>query len=182
MDTLLVEKLQQGGYTLYVRHGEANVGTDQPDFSFEDCSTQRNLSTKGQNQAERFGNAIRRLNIPVATPVIASPFCRAKESAMLAFGAENTRINPFWYNVYKLNTPLLPYVQSAILTRLSGFLEQRPPKGANRFIIAHSFPKGVAFGPMPSMGAIVVKPYGKREGFSVAGHFTLDELEEFVKE
>ncbi|MGR9048137.1 hypothetical protein ACQ4XT_05900 [Halobacillus faecis] len=83
MGNLLVEQFQQGGYTLYVRHGEANVGADQPGFSFEDCSTQRNLSRNGQYQAGRFGNAIRRLNIPVETPVIASPFCRAKESACL---------------------------------------------------------------------------------------------------
>ncbi|RDY71399.1 histidine phosphatase family protein [Halobacillus trueperi] len=181
MDQVLLEKLQEGGYTLYVRHGEANVGMDQPDFSFQDCSAQRNLSEKGRTQAERYGHAIRRLNIPVASPVFTSPFCRAKESAIRAFGAEHTLVDPFWSNVYQLNTPVPPYMQPAILTRLSAYLEQAPPEGANRFIIAHSFPNGIAFGTIPSMGTIVVKPYGKGRGFSVAGHFTIEELEEFVK-
>ncbi|MYL50784.1 histidine phosphatase family protein [Halobacillus litoralis] len=181
MDEFLLGKLQKGGYTLYVRHGDATVGADQPDFSFDDCSTQRNLSEKGRRQAERYGNAIRRLNIPFATPVFTSPFCRAKESAMLAFGAEIMHIDTFWSNVYQLNTPLSPYEQSAILTRLSSFLEQPPAEGANQFIIAHSFPRDVAFGAIPSMGTIVVNPHGKNHGFSVASHFTLEELEEFVK-
>lgn len=182
MDQSLLRRLQEGGYTLYVRHGEANVGTDQPGFLFGDCSTQRNLSEKGRVQAERYGNTIRRLHIPVAPPVFTSPFCRAKESAMLAFGTEQMLMDPFWYYVYQLNTMIPPYVQFSILTRLTAILEQLPPEGANRFIIAHSFPRSVGFGAIPSMGTVVVQPHGRERGFSVVSHFTLEELEEFVKD
>ncbi|PWW38930.1 hypothetical protein DET54_11336 [Paenibacillus pabuli] len=34
----LINDLQKGGYILYVRHGDATVGVDQPDFSLTDCS------------------------------------------------------------------------------------------------------------------------------------------------
>jgi|GEM_PF-5498658 len=49
----LINELRQGGYILYVRHGEANVGEDQPGFSLMDCSIQRNLSVIGKEQAKK---------------------------------------------------------------------------------------------------------------------------------
>ncbi|WP_184181868.1 hypothetical protein [Paenibacillus sp. JGP012] len=54
----ILNDLQKGGYILYVRHGDATVGEDQQNFSLADCSTQRNLSALGREQAEKYGNAI----------------------------------------------------------------------------------------------------------------------------
>ncbi|WP_059041388.1 histidine phosphatase family protein [Paenibacillus rubinfantis] len=52
----LRDKLRQGGYVIYVRHGEANVGQDRPGMRPEDCTAQRNLSAVGRGQARRFGS------------------------------------------------------------------------------------------------------------------------------
>lgn len=68
----LLNSLRQGGYILYVRHGEATVGEDQPNIQWNDCSTQ-NLSETGRRQAVIFGEALRDLQIPVQTPTLASP-------------------------------------------------------------------------------------------------------------
>jgi phosphohistidine phosphatase SixA len=58
--------------------------------TFEDCAKQRNLTDKGRDEARAIGAAIRELRIPVER-VLASPFCRTVETAMLAFGkAEKT--------------------------------------------------------------------------------------------
>ena len=69
-----------------MRHGatESNAG-DPPGFRLEDCATQRNLSQAGRDQARRVGARFRAEHIPVAD-VFTSPWCRCRETAMLAFG------------------------------------------------------------------------------------------------
>jgi phosphohistidine phosphatase SixA len=77
----LLDLLGVGGYILYARHGEANVGEDQPNLNFLNCYTQRNLSEMGRWQAVYYGQILRNLQIPVSYPVQSSPFCRAIETA-----------------------------------------------------------------------------------------------------
>ncbi|MCY9541245.1 hypothetical protein M5X17_03065 [Paenibacillus alvei] len=47
----LLRKLQEGGYILYIRHGET-TGQDKPNLSFNDCSTQKNLNEIGKKHAK----------------------------------------------------------------------------------------------------------------------------------
>jgi len=52
---------------------------------YEDCARQRNLTDNGRDEARRIGAAIKRLDIPIGD-VLASPFCRTRETAQLIFG------------------------------------------------------------------------------------------------
>jgi len=78
-------ELRDGDVLLY-RHALAPGGGDPPGFRPGDCSTQRNLSAEGREQARRIGQQLRRQlgALPVAA-VWASPWCRTLETARLAF-------------------------------------------------------------------------------------------------
>ena len=82
--TRLVDALRGGGYVLFFRHA-ATTRMGQPDDDLTTCATQRNLNAEGRRQARAIGAAFRRLDIPVGA-VIASPYCRTKDTAQLAFG------------------------------------------------------------------------------------------------
>jgi phosphohistidine phosphatase SixA len=83
----LVEALRRGGYVLYLRHAATDFGqNDEAMTDYADCAQQRNLTDGGRDDARAIGVAIKRLRIPVG-PILASPFCRTRESAVLVFGA-----------------------------------------------------------------------------------------------
>lgn len=158
---------------IVVRHGEATVGNDKPQVIFSDCSTQRNLSQAGRMQAVTYGEVLRKLLIPVQFPVTASPFCRTKETAELAFGEENVQVDHFWLNIYHLNGDLTTAEQESVLMSLSSVLEIKPPTGKNKVIIGHSFPRGVGLGEIPYMGTVLVRPRGQGNGYEVIDQISL---------
>lgn len=178
MNGSLLGLLRNGGYILYARHGEATVGEDRPDLNFQDCATQRNLSGYGRTQAVYYGELLRSLRIPVNLPVISSPFCRAVETARLAFGWRNVEVDPFWYDVYRLSGNISSLEQNRILSELASELATPPPPGKNTVIIAHSFPAGIGLGQIPDMGTVVVRAYGRENGYTVIGRLSLDALED----
>jgi broad specificity phosphatase PhoE len=71
-----------GADVLFLRHALAPGTGDPAGFRLEDCSTQRNLSDEGREQARALGNAIRASNLPVAQ-VLTSQWCRARDTATL---------------------------------------------------------------------------------------------------
>jgi len=82
----LAAELRTGGYVLYFRHTSTDFSqNDSKMTGFEDCATQRNLTEKGREEARQIGEHVRRLAVPVSE-VLASPFCRTVETAMIAFG------------------------------------------------------------------------------------------------
>jgi phosphohistidine phosphatase SixA len=81
----LVAALQRGGYVLFVRHGATDRPQDDAHVVLENCATQRNLSPAGQAEAEAIAAGIKRFHIPIGQ-VRASPYCRAADTARLAFG------------------------------------------------------------------------------------------------
>lgn len=172
----LINELRKGGYILYVRHGEANVGEDQPGFSLMDCSTQRNLSVRGRDQANQYGEAIRKLNIPVTLPVESGPLCRTVQTAEAAFGTQNITTEEFWLKIYELSKNIGAVDSQKILQSFTNEVEYAPPNHLNRVIIAHSFPTGIGLGDIPYMGTVVIKPLGNNRGYKVIGRLTLEDL------
>ena len=80
------ERLRRGGLVLLMRHGATEPGLGDPaGFRVDDCRTQRNLSDAGRDDARRVGARLRAERVPIAT-VFTSPWCRCRETAMLAFG------------------------------------------------------------------------------------------------
>jgi len=76
------QAIDQDGVFVLMRHALA-PGTGDPDnFSVDDCSTQRNLSQVGRDQAARIGTALpQHTNLP--TKIISSAWCRCMETAEL---------------------------------------------------------------------------------------------------
>jgi hypothetical protein len=171
----LLNLLRYSGYILYARHGEATVGEDQPYLDFNNCYTQRNLSELGRRQAIYYGEVIRNLKIPVNNPILASPYCRTIETAELAFGTAYVS-DPFLYEINLLNeNPTLPEL-TRILNTLNYRLEIAPPQGSNQVLIAHSFPDDIGLGQIPYMGTVIVKPFGRENGYKVVAKLSLGEL------
>ena len=77
-----IERLDQGGYVLMVRHARA-PGTGDPDhIRLGDCATQRNLDDEGRAQARRLGTRLRAAGV-AAAEVYSSQWCRCLETAAL---------------------------------------------------------------------------------------------------
>ena len=78
--------LQRGGLVLVLRHAATNFAKpDQDPVVLTDCRTQRNLNSQGRADARAIGRGARRLGLRIGR-VLASPFCRTKQTAQLAFG------------------------------------------------------------------------------------------------
>lgn len=129
-----IAQLRAGGYVLYMRHGTTD--TSRPDRASEvdlnDCSTQRPLTEEGRKLAARVGEAIRKAKIPVGE-IFASPLCRAKDSALAAFGPNFTVLDHLRY------TANMTGEEKAPLTPKTRALLDKPVKNkTNRVIVAHA--------------------------------------------
>ena len=80
------------GYVLLLRHTLAPGVGDPENFKLNDCSTQRNLSSVGRDDAKSVGEWLKRRDIKI-TRVESSRWCRAKETAQL-LGIGRVRLNP----------------------------------------------------------------------------------------
>ncbi|GAB5467179.1 MAG: hypothetical protein Kilf2KO_02090 [Rhodospirillales bacterium] len=91
---------------LILRHAQTTPGTGDPaNFRLGDCETQRNLSAGGKAQAQALGEALRARGVTV-TRVLASPWCRTRETAeLLAVGPveESALLASTWND--RLNNP-----------------------------------------------------------------------------
>ena len=79
------------GYVLLLRHTIAPGVGDPENFKLNDCSTQRNLSQVGRDDAKAVGDWIKRRDIKISR-VESSRWCRAKETAQL-LGIGKVRLN-----------------------------------------------------------------------------------------
>ena len=80
-DPDILSRLREGGYVLYLRHTSTDFSqNDSRMTSFEDCTTQRNLTEKGRAEARALGEHVKRLKIPIGE-VLTSPTYRARETA-----------------------------------------------------------------------------------------------------
>lgn len=66
------------------RHALAPGGGDPPGLVLGDCTTQRNLSTEGRQQARRIGDVLRQRGVAVGA-AWHSQWCRTQHTAQLAF-------------------------------------------------------------------------------------------------
>ena len=93
-ELLIWDKLQGSapkGYVLLMRHSYAPGVGDPDNFKLNDCSTQRNLSDVGRQDAKDVGEWLQRREIKIFR-VETSRWCRAKETAQL-LGIGKVRLN-----------------------------------------------------------------------------------------
>jgi phosphohistidine phosphatase SixA len=82
----LWDLLRGGGQIVLMRHATTTPGVgDPPGFRLDDCTTQRNLTEAGREEARRIGAIFQDRGIPVGR-VLSSRWCRCLETARLAFG------------------------------------------------------------------------------------------------
>ena len=74
--------LSSKGNIALIRHTIAPGIGDPPEFSINDCETQRNLSEEGRLQAKRLGDRFRKNGIETAK-IFSSQWCRCLETASL---------------------------------------------------------------------------------------------------
>ena len=82
----LLALLKSGGQVVLMRHTVTAPGVgDPPGMTLADCATQRNLTDDGRRDAKAIGERLKSAGISF-DHVAASPLCRCKETAQLAFG------------------------------------------------------------------------------------------------
>jgi len=87
----LLTELRAGGCVVLLRHAQTVPGIgDPPGFRLHDCTTQRNLSEQGREQARRLGEVLAQARVPLG-PVRSSRWCRCLDTGRLAFG----RVEPW---------------------------------------------------------------------------------------
>lgn len=102
----LWDALRSGGHVALLRHAIAPGTGDPPEFTLGHCSTQRNLSDEGRDQAARIGARFRANGIRTAR-VFSSQWCRCLETArLLQLGPviELPALNSF-FRRYELREP-----------------------------------------------------------------------------
>ena len=127
----LVQKLREGGLVVYLRHAATDRSEEDTDTSnLENCATQRNLTAEGREQARAIGRAFRELDIPVGD-VLASEYCRTRETAELAFGS--VTLDPDLTGFPNEGDP--GYQERVRRTR--ELLRTKPAPGTNTILVAH---------------------------------------------
>jgi phosphohistidine phosphatase SixA len=78
--------LRDGGHVVLLRHAMTPGGAsgDPAHFDVNDCKTQRNLSERGREQADRMGVLMSVRSAPIER-VLSSRYCRCMETAQYAF-------------------------------------------------------------------------------------------------
>ena len=167
----LIKALQAGGMVLYVRHAATESDyADQVAADPLNCATQRVLSETGWQQARGIGAAITAHDIPVSD-VISSQFCRAWQTADLAFGRYEKTADLNFEKAEEYSDAQF----EAMRTRVAPLLSAPVAAGENRVIVGHDDPFEAATGiyPEPQGVTYVLRPDGAG-GFEVLGHIDPD--------
>lgn len=172
LDAAWLARLRAGGYTLYIRHGATDLSRPDrvPKVDLADCATQRPLSEKGREEARRLGAALRKLHIPIGE-TLASPFCRAREFAQLAFGEHV--VEPRLMATSNLtDEEIAPH-----LIRFKALLAEPVNAGANRALVAHSTVMMDAIGYLPKPEGVTLIIAGDGKGFRILARATIEDWE-----
>ena len=134
----LFADFRAGTHIALMRHALAPGTGDPENFKLEDCSTQRNLSPAGRDQAVRIGTKFQQAGITDAN-VYTSQWCRCRETAeLLGLGTPEPLppLNSFfreyqkkdqqtaelrnWLSTQKLEKPLILVTHQVNITAFSG--------------------------------------------------------------
>jgi phosphohistidine phosphatase SixA len=153
--------LGTGGQVILMRHALTDPGAgDPPGFTLGDCATQRNLSTRGRDEARRIGDAFRQRKILVER-VLSSRWCRCLETARLAFGT----VEP-WppLDSIFIDRSRESEQSRAVRARIA---EHRGP--GTLVLVTHGANISALVGIVPAAGELVVVTPDDRGGLRVAG-------------
>ncbi len=141
--------LRAGGAVVVMRHARAPGVGDPPDFRLDDCTTQRNLSEEGREQAKRIGLRLRAENVRIGR-VLSSRWCRALETARLAFG-ETVEPSPALDSFFANRE-----ADAAQTRRVQELINGWPSEGGVLVLVTHQVNITALTGLFPSEGEILV--------------------------
>jgi virginiamycin B lyase len=155
-DPGLAGKLRDGGLVLVFRHAATDFSKpDQDPVDLANCATQRNLSAQGRADARAIGRGARRLSLRIGA-VLASPFCRTRETARLAFGRAS--VSDALLNTINAEHGAAWRKQIAGARRLLG---TKPAKGTLTVLVTHGSVVSDTTGQTVEEGeALVIRPLG----------------------
>lgn len=156
------EALQSAGMVLMIRHAEAPGTGDPPGFELDDCSTQRNLSSAGRQQATGIGNWLRTHGVAQAR-VYSSQWCRCLDTArLMALG--DVEPLPALNNFYQR-----PQDREPNLAALREFLDRQPRDGKLLVLVTHQVTINGLTGEYTPSGHGVLLRLEDGGGYSLAG-------------
>jgi phosphohistidine phosphatase SixA len=154
--------LKGGGQVVLVRHALTTPGVGDPDgMKLDDCSTQRNLSDEGRAHALQLGNEFRTRGIAVGR-LLSSPWCRAIDTAKLAFG-QAPELSSALGNLFGR-----PGQVSRQLVDLQPLASQKPANG-NTVMVSHGSTIQALTGISPDTAEMVILTPQGAGRFVVAG-------------
>ncbi len=160
-EAALLAALAQGKHVALMRHALAPGTGDPADFSLEDCTTQRNLSSEGRSQAVRIGARFTQAGITEAD-VYTSQWCRCRETAeLLGLGAPVPLppLNSFFSDFSR---------QAAQTEALSAWLGERS-LDRPLILVTHQVNITAFSGVFPGSGEVVLMRRNSGGGFEVVG-------------
>jgi broad specificity phosphatase PhoE len=161
-----VDRLREGGYVVTFRHAATDSGVDTTE-DLSDCSRQRNLDAEGRRQSREIGRAFERLDIAVGR-VMASPFCRTRDTARIAFG----RVQP---SPALLSVEFFASPREGRREGLRRLLKAEPKDGTNTVLFTHGSAILDALGEEPEEGgAVIVEPGRGKRGYAVVANVPVD--------
>jgi Histidine phosphatase superfamily (branch 1) len=164
-DDPLWDLLKKGGYVILMRNSAVDEGLGDPKgYKVEDCATQLNLTDRGRAEAKKIGAEFKIRKIPIKQ-VLTSQFCRAKETATLAFGKADVwePLNSFY------DKPMRKSEQTRLLHQR---MEQAPRDGTNLILVTHGYNITSATGLNPDPGDMLIVEPSFRVGYRVVGELS----------
>ena len=156
----LINQLKEGGKLIFIRHAYAPGSGDPDNFNLNDCSSQRNLSDEGRNQAKNIGEFFKKNKIKIEK-VISSEWCRCKDTSSLAFGSFETKnfLNSFYSSKFTKN-------KKSQMLDLREYIKDFQSK-KNLVLVTHYVVISEALNYAPSSGEIVISD----KKFNIIGTF-----------
>lgn len=177
--TQLLNQLQAGGYTLYLRHGPTNnsIPDRVPAVDLKDCGTQRPLTEAGRALMAKVGQSMRQARIPIGEFRV-SPLCRAKDSAAAAFPERTPEVDPLLMYVANFTANQ----KAPVVSHTRGLLSAPVAAGENRLLLAHAPNLMEIIGYFPKEGTLVIfRPKGDRSGFEYLASVAPDAWADLLK-
>jgi hypothetical protein len=162
-DKALWDMLRAGNCAVLIRHTTAPGTFDPPEFKPGVCSTQRNLSDQGRQEARRLGEAFRANKVPIEQ-VWSSPWCRCLDTATLAFGKERVES----WDPIGSPTQISPEQRAKNTATVRAHIAQlaaiRTAIPMNRIYVTHQFNIQDIVGASLQQGEIVIVRAGSASG------------------
>lgn len=158
-------RLRDGGYTILIAHAQANSRQDPSGFEIDNCATQRRLSDKGRQRAQRMGARFAARAVTI-TKVLSSQWCIALDTARFAFSRNQAEA----FEPLNLKAEGAEETVAAVVEAVAAFEDY-----GNLVMVTHE-PNIVALtGIRPRESeALIVTPREDQEGLRVVGRIITD--------